>query len=246
MGFLRRTMPSLAGYRMDIDRVTELGRRPGPGGAGARRSKVEREPVVTRRVPRLRARRLRRADRPRAPSTSAGPRSGRQGVPSGLPRDAAGLRLQRAGRGGDGGRGRAGRGGHGCRLRGCRGTCGRLRPARGGGRGRPVRAGGRAQAGGGRAGRCQGRRALRPARRVGQQRRWRPPRHGGRCVAALRRGSGGPEPAGTLVVRAVHAQGHVGARRRRGDAVNISSVSGLPPLAGRLGLRRGRRPASST
>jgi len=25
MGFLRRTMPSLSGYRMDIDRVTEMG-----------------------------------------------------------------------------------------------------------------------------------------------------------------------------------------------------------------------------
>ena len=79
MGFLRRTMPSLAGYRMDIDRVTEM---------GDGRVLVElRETVEDRRgaggdagVPRVLLL-AGDAGRPRLRSTSAGPRSGRRGVP---------------------------------------------------------------------------------------------------------------------------------------------------------------------
>ena len=151
----------------------------------------------------------------------------------------AGLRLQRAGRRGDGRLAR-GRGRDGGRLR--------RRPGPGsspaGGTRRTVEGAVFVTAdvrkpAGRRAGGGDGGRALRPARRAGEQRRRLTPGHGGRRVAALRRGGRGPEPAGPAVVRAVGPQGHGGPGGRRVHRQRRERV-GAAAVAGRLGLRRGQ------
>ena len=78
MGFLRRTMPSLPGYRMDIDRVTEMG--DGRALVELRETvEIDGAPVVTDEC--LVFAVAGRAGSLGSPSTSGGPRPGRRGVP---------------------------------------------------------------------------------------------------------------------------------------------------------------------